>query len=119
MDTWKHGRYVDLWSVVHFLSGLLIGTALFWLGFSFPVALLFAVLLVIAWELYEWLLGIIEVSPNVALDIGIGLLGFGLAAYWQYGLGMPVSLPQVASLAAITLVLSLWGFSDLIFRGFL
>lgn len=118
MDTWKHGHYVDLWSVVHFLSGLLIGTGLFWLGFSFVWACIIAVALVLLWELYEWMLKIIEVTPNVLLDIVIGIIGFLCAAYWHYGLGMPVALSVTGSIAALTTLLSLWGFSDLIVRGF-
>ena len=118
MDTWKHGRYVDLWSVVHFLSGLLIGTGLYWLGLSFLWACAAAFTLVLLWEVYEWVLGIVEVTPNVLLDIVIGIVGFLCAAYWHYGLGMPVTLPGTGSIMVLTALLSLWGFSDLIVRGF-
>ena len=118
MDTWKHGRYVDLWSLVHLLSGALLASGLFWLGLSFGWAFLSAIALLIAWELYEWLLGIIEVTPNVALDIIIGLAGFLLVAYWHYGLGMPVTLPVTGAIAALTALLSIWGFGDLVFKGF-
>lgn len=118
MDTWKHGRYIDLWSIVHFFTGFLIGTGLFWLGFSFLWAFGIATVLVILWEVYEWLLKIIEVTPNVILDIVIGLAGFLCGAYWHYGLGMPVTLPFTGTVIALTALLSLWGFSDLISRGF-
>lgn len=118
MDAWKHGTYIDLWSFVHLLSGALLGIALHVIGFSFLWACALAALLLLTWELYEWVLGILEPLPNVTVDVLIGGLGFLLAAYWHYFLGEPFTLVGSSAVALATLGLSVWGFADLLFKGY-
>ena len=118
MDAWRHGTYIDLWSFVHFLSGALLCVLFSWVGFSFLAATLLTLVLLFTWELYEWLLKILEPVPNVTIDILIGFLGFIVLAYWHYFLGHAFDVVFAASLAALTIGFSLWGFSDLLFRGY-
>jgi hypothetical protein len=118
MDIWKHGKYVDLWSVVHLLSGLMLCLGLFSLGYGFWSALVISLLLLIAWEGFEWLVGIIEPSPNVGVDLVIGFAGFLIGAFWHYTLGMEFSVELFWGVAAATGVLALWGFLDFYLHGY-
>jgi hypothetical protein len=117
MDIWKHGTYVDLWSLVHLLSGFLLSGIFYGTGTGFLQAFLFSFVLLVAWEMFEWIVKIIEPSLNVMVDIIIGLLGFFAGGYLYYELGMPFAQSFYPALAA-TLVLSVWGFLDFLKRGY-
>jgi len=119
MHVWKHGRYVDTWSVVHLLSGMLLGSGLYKLGYGLVWAGLFALFAMLLWELFEWVVKISESLPNIALDIVIGLLGFLLAfCLHAYG-GVPFDLASFTALASVTALLALWGFTTSLGRGVL
>lgn len=80
---WKEGKYIDAWSIVHFLSGLFLGFILNALGFSIFEGFLIAALLVILWEIIEphiwpkWH----ETWQNQIVDIIIGLIGYLVAKF--------------------------------------
>lgn len=118
MDIWRHGRYVDLWSLVHLLSGALLALGFYGLGFGLAATLVFSLILLIAWEVFEWAIRIIEPTPNVLIDIIIGALGLGIGVWWHYVFGQPFSLSVFTALLGATLSLSLWGFIDFHFRGY-
>lgn len=118
MDVWRHGTYIDLWSFVHFLSGVLLCVLFSWVGFSFVTATLLAIVLLLTWELYEWVLKILEPASNVTVDVLVGFLGFIVAAYWHYFLGNAFDPVLLGILASTTIALSLWGFSDFFFNGY-
>lgn len=71
---------IDAWSLVHFAAGLLVGLL--------PVGWLSAALLLVGYEALEAGLrriqtkdgGLFEYEswPNIAVDIGLGLAGFGV-----------------------------------------
>ncbi|OHB10225.1 MAG: hypothetical protein A3G05_01965 [Candidatus Zambryskibacteria bacterium RIFCSPLOWO2_12_FULL_45_14] len=117
MDIWKHGKYLDLWSLVHFLSGFVFGGLFYWLGFGFVWAFIYSALLLILWEVFEFFIKIIEPSLNVAVDIFAGLVGFFLAA-WLYFLETQFNLTLYLGIVALTLLLSLWGFLDFLKKGY-
>jgi hypothetical protein len=118
MDIWKHGKYVDLWSLVHFLSGFLLGAIFFALGYTFLTALLLSTILLLLWEAFEWLTKISEPSVNVAMDMVVGLAGFLAGAYLYYFLDVPFEMLHFSILLTATLLLSLWGFFDFLKRGY-
>jgi hypothetical protein len=117
MDIWKHGKYVDTWSVVHFLSGFLLVAVFYMLEYQFTSALGLSILLLIAWEGFEWLTKIIEPSINVVMDIIIGLLGFFAGASLFYLFDKPVE-PYFYTALAVTGLLALWGFIDFKIKGY-
>ncbi len=65
------GEYVDWWSIVHVLSGVLLGLL--------SVSLLKTVVVLVLWEVVEGLAGVKEPRTNRIADVLIGLLGWFLA----------------------------------------
>jgi hypothetical protein len=116
MDIWKHGTYIDTWSIVHLLSGFLLAGGFYGFNRNFTEALLLSILLLLLWELFEWKMGIIEPSVNVIMDILIGMAGFSAGAYGFYAAGIPLGYLYAA--CAGTAMLSLWGFIDFKRRGY-
>lgn len=116
-DIWKHGKYVDLWSLVHLLSGFLLGGLFYRFEYSLLQALIFSTLLLFAWEAFEWLTKIIEPSVNVLADILIGLAGFCSGAYLYYMFQIPFAV-TFYPIVAVTAGLSAWGFLDFLKRGY-
>lgn len=117
-DIWKHGKYVDLWSVVHLASGFLLSGFLYWMGYSFWPAFGVAMLALIAWEGFEWVTKIIEPSVNVFVDIIIGMAGFLAGAGLYYTSLRSFNPADFWVVLAVTLFLSLWGFIDFKKRGY-
>ena len=75
-DIWREGKWLDLWSIVHLLSGLSLG-----LGFSFlPVgafaAIALAFVLLVAYEMWETIVRIEETPTNRFMDVVVGMVGF-------------------------------------------
>lgn len=75
-DWWKRGRAFDLWSIPHFLFGVLAGMVPQLFGISVTTALVLMAVLAIAWELYEKRIGIKETALNIAADFVLPVLAF-------------------------------------------
>ena len=75
-DWWKRGRAFDLWSIPHFLYGILTGMLPALTGISLLTALLLTVVLAVLWEWYEKLIGIRETALNIAADFILPILAF-------------------------------------------
>lgn len=118
MDIWKHGKFIDMWSVVHFLSGFLLCGALFQLGYNFSQALIISLVFMLLWEFYEWVTHIIEPSINVVVDILIGLAGFFLSSYFYFLREKPFNTDFFWLVLVFTLLWALWGFLDFLKRGY-
>lgn len=117
MDIWKHGTYIDLWSLVHFLSGALLASLFYKLQYGFVLSLVLSTLLLLAWEVFEWIKKIIEPSINVGMDIIIGVIGFLFGSYVLIMLHISFELffyPTALGAGA----LALWGFIDFQKRGY-
>ena len=80
-DIWREGKWIDLWSVVHFLSGISIGLGFRFLHLgAFPsVAIVFVLL--VAYEMWERLMGMEETFVNGCVDVVIGMLSFLLTFF--------------------------------------
>lgn len=75
-DIWREGKYLDLWSVPHFLSGMIVGFSLFFLGFAVNAAFTIAFLLLVAYEMFEVIAQIEETRWNRVLDVVVGMASF-------------------------------------------
>jgi hypothetical protein len=72
-DTWgREGRYVDYWSIPHFLVGVF--------GFLLGVALPVVAAIAVAWELIELAARVREYPANRVTDVVLAVAGW-LAAY--------------------------------------
>lgn len=116
MDIWKHGTYIDLWSVVHLLSGFILAGLFSFFEVSFVVAIIISIFILLLWEVFEEVTKIIEPSINVVIDIIIGFSGFLVGAYMFYVLKQPAVYAVIAALCAVGL--AAWGFFDFLKRGY-
>lgn len=109
-DIWREGDWLDLWSVVHFLSGGTIALALLALDFDASAATIIAFLLMVMYELWEALVGIEETRANRVMDVVVGMASF-VPTFFMLAPLLPAE--QVASIfwlvLAVTLVLSAFG----------
>lgn len=94
-DIWREGEYLDLWSVPHFLSGALLACFIYLLHLEFIYALVLATILLIAYEIFEYVIDIYESVWNRRLDVVVGL----------------------ASFIPLTLIISDWKFWEVFFLG--
>ena len=118
MDIWKHGKYFDTWSVVHFLSGFILVAVFDWLGFGFIWTMLYSVAVLLAWEAFEALVKIIEPSANVIVDIVVGLAGAAVAACLYFYFDFPLAPAHLWILSGVTIILAVWGFWDYLKKGY-
>lgn len=107
---WKEGRYIDLWSINHVLSGVVLGALAWSFGMSFGWSLLLALALFVGWELLEIAVGIKEHMPNMVMDVVCDLFGFLAAAYWFFILEKPFSPTATAAWILLFIALNIWGF---------
>lgn len=72
------GAYVDLWSIPHFLFGMLVGVAAFLLQLPFPEGLLACIAVAVLWEFFEKATGLsrVEYFSNHISDIVVAAVGF-------------------------------------------
>ncbi len=75
-DAWCEGAYLDLWSVPHFLSGMVVAFSLFFLGFEARSAFIIAFLLLVVYEMFESVAKIEETKWNRVLDVVVGMVSF-------------------------------------------
>ncbi len=75
-DAWREGKWLDLWSVVHLLSGFSTGFCIFALGFDARASVALAFVLFVAYELWEAMVRIEEAPTNRFMDVVVGMLGF-------------------------------------------
>jgi hypothetical protein len=109
-DIWREGKWVDLWSVVHFFSGVIIGLLLYLLHFGPTASIALTLISLIAYEMWEMLVQIEETPNNRFMDVVTGMAGY-LPAFFLLA-------PQLSyTTLATTLVLVLAGDSTLSFFG--
>lgn len=85
-DIWREGKWVDLWSVVHLLSGVSTSFALALLGFGFFASAVIAFLLFVGYELWEAMVKIAETPQNRSMDVVAGMASFVPAFFLVQGL---------------------------------
>lgn len=109
-DIWREGKYADLWSVVHVLSGTHFGFLPLLLTAGLAPLAVVTVLLLVLWEVVEkFVLGVTEHPANQTTDVLFGMVGFSAA----YPAAMYLSSSAAWSLVVITSLLnfglSVWG----------
>lgn len=108
---WAEGRYIDSWTIPHILAGVLLGGYLYWLGVAFLTNLIITVILVTAWEFFEFhFLGVHEHFTNSFVDIIVALIGFIITYALIIKYSIEVVLPYLFALTIIYIILNVWGF---------
>ncbi len=97
-DIWREGKWLDLWSVVHFLTGISTGLGFSILGFDFLPSVIIAFLAFTAYEFWEARVKIRETPQNRVMDVVVGLASF-----------VPTFLFVAPSLSFLELFLAFWG----------
>lgn len=80
-DLWKKGRAFDLWSIPHFLFGILMAFASSLADISFGIALILTLVIAILWELLEMGIGIRETVLNSLLDVFLPITAYIITSY--------------------------------------
>lgn len=75
---WPEGRYVDKWTIPHFLCGVGIGIATSALKIRYPTDWIIGTTIIVGWEIYEHFVPPKEYLENHIVDTIVGLGGFGL-----------------------------------------
>ncbi len=107
---WKEGKYCDLWSVVHTLSGVVLASILFYFEMNLILAFVIATMLFVGWEAVEVALGIKEHTTNMVMDVVFDFLGFLIVLYLYLELDMSISLYTIIYSVVAFLLFSLWGY---------
>lgn len=82
-DWWQKGRALDLWSIPHFLFGVLMSFLPQLIGISFLTALSLTIILALLWEIYEKFVSIKETVLNSLFDIILPLAAFAISSSVQ------------------------------------
>lgn len=75
-DIWREGKWLDTWSIVHFLSGVTIGFFPKYLGLDTFSAYVIVFLLLVSYEMFEALVQIEETPQNRFMDVVVGMASF-------------------------------------------
>ncbi|MFA7252683.1 MAG: hypothetical protein WC027_02395 [Candidatus Paceibacterota bacterium] len=104
---WKEGKYLDLWSLPHFLVGIILGHIFIYFGLDLAIALVATLIIKIAWEIYEHKYVTIEAVPNKILDVVVGIIGLiVIYIYNDYSL---INLTSFSVILIINIIFSSWG----------
>jgi hypothetical protein len=102
---WSHGKYVDYWSFVHFLTGAILGIMSIILSLPHVLSFIVIVVLLTLYEGIEMLGRVSEGIGNIISDIIIGAVASALAIFY---------LPEILSKPNLLGLLSICIFVNLI-----
>ncbi len=91
-DIWREGQWLDLWSVVHFLTGAAIGFFPRYLGVDAVPAFAIVFLLLVMYEMFEAMAKIEETPSNRVMDVVVGMTSFTPAFFWNETLTLSTSI---------------------------
>ena len=75
-DIWREGQWLDLWSVVHLLSGISMGFIIYFFHFDTISSVILGFLLLVGYEMWEKIVGIVETPTNRFIDVVVGMVSF-------------------------------------------
>ncbi len=75
-DVWREGKWLDLWSVVHFLSGVSVAFSFYLLHFGALASVALAFVGLVAYEMWEVIVKIEETPTNRFMDVVVGMTSF-------------------------------------------
>lgn len=108
-DVWQEGKWLDLWSVIHFLSGITMGFLPKYLGLDIFPAYIIAFLLLVLYEMFEAIAKIEETRSNRVMDVVVGMISFMIAYYIHPFISEPAGAYLLMWFFALTSVISFMG----------
>ena len=111
-DMWREGKWLDLWSVVHFFSGVSIGLGFAFLHFDAPAATTLAFVSLVAYEMWEMLVKIQETPTNRFMDVVVGMASFLPTFYIFAPLLHSALLVSFAVICTVNIALSVLGWRE-------
>jgi hypothetical protein len=111
--TWSHGKYLDYWSLIHFLTGFILGIGAFFVSEERFLSLVLIFILLIIYEILETKTGVSENIENIALDVIVGSAGGATALFL---LPLMVSINGILVILILTIILDMflvsWGWKN-------
>ena len=102
-SVWQENKYIDLWSLNHFLSGSSLAGVAWFFKIHFIVAVCIAAAIFIMWEYIEYYTKVGEALTNQISDIVVATLGFFVFYF--------VQSPLISALIiTLFLILETWGY---------
>ncbi|HFC10762.1 MAG TPA: hypothetical protein ENJ75_00985 [Candidatus Kaiserbacteria bacterium] len=98
---WEHGRFLDYWSFIHFLTGTLLGIVAVSVGIAPWTTLLCVAGIATLYEVLEIMLRVSEDAENVLFDIILTTAG---AVFIQYSIDTIASINIVWIFIGIGLI---------------
>lgn len=75
-DIWREGKWLDLWSIVHALTGASLGFAFSLFSRGEISSVIIMLLLLTAYEMWEYIVHIEETFTNRVMDVVVGMASF-------------------------------------------
>lgn len=111
-DIWREGEYLDLWSVPHFLSGILVAFTLYFFQFEARSAFVIGFLFLVAYEMFEVIVKIEETRWNRVLDVVVGMASLVPTFFALPLIPVSVAYGLFGVIALINAVLSFLGWRE-------
>ncbi len=109
-DIWREGKWLDLWSVVHFLSGMSMAFITHLFSFSPLASFIIAFILLVTYEMWEAMVRIEETPQNRFMDVMVGMISFAPTfAFIAPTLAMPDYVLVFGVTFVVNVVLSVIG----------
>jgi hypothetical protein len=110
-DIWKEGKYIDLWTIPHVLSGVVFAGFLDYFGFNFLGNFLIYSFFNIGWEFFElYAFNVHEHIPNKIMDVVTGWIGFFVMYLLIIKIDIALIIPYLYALTALFIILNALGF---------
>jgi hypothetical protein len=109
-DIWREGLWLDMWSVVHLLSGFSIGFFAYFLKFDPLLLATITLILLIVYEWWEAFVGIDEAPTNRFMDVVVVMVGY-MPAYFYISpaLSQSAHIVTFACVFAVNIIMSAIG----------
>ncbi len=108
-DIWREGKWVDLWSVVHFLSGVSFGLGATFFKFGSVPTIIIVFILLVAYEMWEAMVKIHETPQNRFMDVVVGMVSFIPTFFLAQGVSGPYFILGFSFVLALNVILATIG----------
>ncbi len=108
-DIWREGKWLDLWSVVHLLSGMSVGFLMILLQFGTIATIVISFLSFILYEMWEVIVKIEETPQNRFMDVVVGIMSFLPTFFFFQGLSTSLFILLFGFVLTVNIVMATFG----------